>query len=222
MPALPSRARIAVARDAAFTFHYQDALDLLQARGAELVPFSPLVDTALPDCSALILPGGFPERFAAVLRDNAPMRASIAAAVRAGLPAVAECGGAMYLGTHIAQEDGETFAMCGMLSFGTRMARNRRALGYRTARALRASPLLREGDVVRGHEFHWSAADPGIDVDTAAYHLGETGAIEGHATPSLLASYVHLHLCGVPGAAARLVAAAERHQRRHSALGAVR
>jgi cobyrinic acid a,c-diamide synthase len=222
LPALPSRARIAVARDAAFTFHYHDALDLLQARGAELVPFSPLVDTMLPDCSALILPGGFPERFAAVLHDNAPMRASIAAAARSGMPVIAECGGAMYLGTHIAQEDGESFAMCGVLPYGTRMARSRRALGYRTARALRSSPLLREGEVVRGHEFHWSTADPGIDSDVAAYHLDETGSVDGHATPSLLASYVHLHLCGVPGAAARLVAAAERHQRRHTALQAVR
>jgi len=221
LPALPPRTRIAIARDAAFTFHYQDALDLLRARGAELVEFSPLVDTALPECGAVILPGGFPERFAAVLRDNRPMRAAIADAVRAGMPVVAECGGAMYLGTHIAQEDGEEFAMCGVLPFGTRMARSRRALGYRTARALRDSALLRAGDVVRGHEFHWSAADPAIDPAQAAYHLEETGAVEGHATPSILATYVHLHLCGVPGAAARLVAAAERHQRSRAALRVV-
>lgn len=217
LPALPARTRIAVARDAAFTFHYQDALDLLQSRGAELVPFSPLVDTALPpDCGAVILPGGFPERFAAVLQDNAAMRASLAAAVREGMPVVAECGGAMYLGTHIAQEDGERFAMCGVLPWGTRMARSRRALGYRTARSLRTTPLLREGDVVRGHEFHWSAADPGVDDGAALYHLAETDAREGHATPTVHASYVHLHLCGVPGAAARLVAAAERYQRSYA------
>ena len=219
LPELPPRVRIAVARDAAFSFHYQDALDLLQTRGAELVPFSPLVDTTLPDaCGALLLPGGFPERFAAVLRDNAPMRSAIAAAVAGGMPVVAECGGAMYLGTHIAQEDGETFAMCGALPYGARMARSRRALGYRTARALRTSPLLREGDVARGHEFHWSAAEPDVDARTAAYHLDETNSVDGCATPSLLASYVHLHLCGVPGAAARLVAAAERYTAKRRAL----
>jgi cobyrinic acid a,c-diamide synthase len=212
LPRLAPRARVAVARDAAFTFHYQDALDLLELRGAELVPVSPLVDTSLPDCDALVLPGGFPERFAAVLRDNAPMRASVAAAVHGGMPVVAECGGAMYLGTHIAQEDGERYDMCGVLPYGTRMARSRRALGYRTARALRDSPLLRTGDVARGHEFHWSCADPRIDGRTAAYHLDETGGVDGHATPTLLASYVHLHLCGAPGAAARLVAAAERYR----------
>ncbi|HEV7678284.1 MAG TPA: cobyrinate a,c-diamide synthase [Candidatus Dormibacteraeota bacterium] len=214
LPRLAPRARIAVARDAAFTFHYQDALDLLQLRGAELVPFSPLVDSALPGCGAAILPGGFPERFASVLRDNVAMRRSLAAAVRGGMPVVAECGGAMYLGAGIAQEDGERFEMCGVLPYGTRMARTRRALGYRTARALRDSPLLRAGETVRGHEFHWSFTDPGIDAGSAAYRVAETDAVEGHASPSILASYVHLHLCGVPGGAARLVAAAERYERR--------
>jgi cobyrinic acid a,c-diamide synthase len=211
LPPVPARARIAIARDAAFTFHYQDALDLLTLRGAELVPFSPLVDTALPDCDALILPGGFPERFAAVLHGNAAMRTSIAAAAEHGMPVLAECGGAMYLGTHIAQEDGETLAMCGVLPYGTRMARSRRALGYRTARAVHGSPILRAGEVATGHEFHWSHADPHIDGARAAYHLAETDAHEGFADRNVLASYVHLHLCGVPGAAARLVAAAERH-----------
>jgi cobyrinic acid a,c-diamide synthase len=221
LPALTPRVRIALARDAAFTFHYQDALDLLQARGAELVPFSPLVDAALPaDCGALLLPGGFPERFARVLHDNVAMRTSVAAAVRDGMPVVAECGGAMYLGRHITTDDGESHAMCGALPFGTRMARSRRALGYRTARALRDNPLLREGAVVHGHEFHWSFAEPGIDAAAAAYHLAETATPEGYATQSMLATYVHLHLCGIPGAATRLIAAAERHQRRRAALGA--
>jgi cobyrinic acid a,c-diamide synthase len=211
LPAVPARARIAIARDAAFTFHYQDALDLLTLRGAELLPFSPLVDTALPDCDALILPGGFPERFAAVLHGNAAMRTSIAAAAERGMPVLAECGGAMYLGTHIAEEDGDALAMCGVLPYGTRMARSRRALGYRTARALHDSPILRAGEVATGHEFHWSHADPHIDDARAAYHLAETDAREGFARGNVLAGYVHLHLCGVPGAAARLVAAAERH-----------
>lgn len=222
LPPLPARARIAVARDAAFTFHYQDALDLLTLRGAELVPFSPLVDRALPDCDAVILPGGFPERFAAVLRDNAAMRTAISDAARRGMPIVAECGGAMYLGTHIAQEDGERFAMCGVLPYGTRMARSRRALGYRTVTALQDSPLLQRGETARGHEFHWSHADPHIDADRAAYSVAETGGVEGHAHGNVLAGYVHLHLCGVPGAAARLVAAAERHRARAATSGALR
>jgi cobyrinic acid a,c-diamide synthase len=212
LPATPARARIAVARDGAFTFHYADALELLAARGAELVPFSPLGDDALPGCDALWLPGGFPERFAATLASNAPMRASVAAALRAGMPAVAECGGAMYLGTAITTEDGERHPMCGVLPYGTRMGA-RRSLGYRTASALRPSPLLRGGESVTGHEFHWSSADPAIEPGGAAWSVAPGGVPEGHATPTLLASYIHLHLCGVPAAAARLVAAAERHHR---------
>jgi cobyrinic acid a,c-diamide synthase len=212
LPAAPPRARIAVARDPAFSFHYADALDLLAARGAELVPFSPLADTALPTCDALWLPGGFPERFAARLEENAPMRAAVAAALRAGTPAIAECGGAMYLGTAITTEDGARHEMCGALPFGTRMAQ-RRTLGYRTATALRPSPLCRTGETVTGHEYHWSVRDPAAEAADAAWSVAPGGTAEGHATAGVLASYIHLHLCGVPAAAARLVAAAERHRR---------
>lgn len=219
LPAAPPRARVAVARDGAFTFHYADALDLLAARGAELVPFSPLGDTVLPECDALWLPGGFPERFATTLAANAPMRASVAAALRAGLPAVAECGGAMYLGTAITTEDGERHPMCGVLPHGTRMGA-RRSLGYRTATALRPSPLFPGGERVTGHEFHWSAADPGVDPATAAWSTAPDAVPEGYASPTVLASYIHLHLCGVPAAAARLVAAGERHRRGAGLAGA--
>ncbi|HVS42258.1 MAG TPA: cobyrinate a,c-diamide synthase [Candidatus Dormibacteraeota bacterium] len=219
IPAAPARVRIGVARDGAFSFHYADALDLLASRGAELVPVSPLGDTALPDCDALWLPGGFPERFAATLAANAPMRASVAAALRGGMPAVAECGGAMYLGTAITTEDGERHPMCGVLPYGTRMGA-RRSLGYRDVTALRGSPLLDRGARAAGHEFHWSEADPAIDAGSAAWSTGPGGAPEGHATPALLASYIHLHLCGVPGAAARLVAAAERHRHSREPAGA--
>ena len=98
-----------------------------------------------------------------------------------------------------------------MVPFGTRMGRARRALGYREVTALRDSPLLRRGETALGHEFHWSAVEPGFDAATAAYGIGEI--VEGVSNPRLLASFVHLHLCGVPGAAARLVRAAARAER---------
>jgi cobyrinic acid a,c-diamide synthase len=132
------------------------------------------------------------------------------------MPAVAECGGAMYLGTAITTEDGERHPMCGVLPYGTRMGA-RRSLGYRTAAARRSSPLVAEGGRVTAHEFHWSAADPGVRPADAAWSVDPGGDAEGHATATLLASYLHLHLCGIPAAAARLVAAAERH-RRHAAV----
>jgi len=207
LPQQPRRARIALARDAAFTFQYQDALDLLAARGAELVPFSPLTDEALPECGAILLGGGFPERFAAVLAANVPMRDSIAAAVRRGKPTVAECGGTMYLGQAIVTEDGEPHPMCGVLPQAAVLGQQRAALGYRDVVALRDSPVLRAGEAATGHEFHWARPTPPFAETTAAYTVG--GAVEGHASAALLASYVHLHLGGLPAAAARLVAAAE-------------
>jgi cobyrinic acid a,c-diamide synthase len=210
LPGQPPRTRIAVARDAAFTFHYQDALDLLAARGAELIPFSPLADETLPDCGAVLLGGGFPERFAEVLAANTPMREAVAAAVRRGVATVAECGGSMYLGQAIVTEDGGSHPMCGVLPQSALLGRQRSALGYREVTAIRDSPLLRAGEQAMGHEFHWSRPTPGFAETTAAYAVG--GAVEGHASSHLLASYVHLHLCGVPAAAARLVAAAERAQ----------
>jgi cobyrinic acid a,c-diamide synthase len=206
----PPRARVAVARDAAFSFQYQDSLDLLAAWGAELIPFSPLGDTMLPaGCGAILLGGGFPERFAGRLAANTAMRTAIAAAARRGVAVIGECGGAMYLSRAITTEDGQRHPMCGLLPWGAAMDRTRRALGYRTVTALRDSPLLRAGATVIGHEFHWSSADGPLQPDGAAYRVAETAnAPEGHASRTLLASYVHLHLCGVPEAARRLVDAA--------------
>jgi len=208
----PPRGRIAVARDAAFSFQYQDALDLLAAWGAELVPFSPLGDTSPPaGCGAILLGGGFPERFAARLAANTAMRAAIAAAARRGVAVIGECGGAMYLSRSLTTEDGERHPMCGLLPWGVTMDRTRRALGYRTLTALRDSPLLAAGATVMGHEFHWSAADAPPDPGHAAYRVAEmANTPEGHASRSLLASYVHLHLCGLPDAARRLVETAAK------------
>ena len=89
--------KIAVAYDKAFCFYYQDALELLESLGAELVYFSPMKDKKLPECDGLYLGGGYPELYAKVLQDNLSMRASIKNAVDSGLPCIAECGGFMYL-----------------------------------------------------------------------------------------------------------------------------
>ena len=68
-PPLLEGVRIAIARDAALSFIYRANLDLLQAMGAELSFFSPLIDSALPDADALWLPGGYPELHGATLAD---------------------------------------------------------------------------------------------------------------------------------------------------------
>lgn len=201
------RLRIAVARDEAFSFYYEDSLELLEREGAELVPFSPLRDESLPPGTrGIYIGGGFPELHARALAENTAIRAAIRDAAARGTVVYGECGGLMYLGGTLADMDGERHEMVGLLPLRTRMRRTRAALGYRTVTALRASPLLEAGETVRGHEFHWSELEQPLPTATAAYSVAELGgAAEGYAAGRLLASYVHIHLASRPAMARRLV-----------------
>ncbi|MDP8922235.1 MAG: cobyrinate a,c-diamide synthase [Chloroflexota bacterium] len=196
-----TRVRIGVARDAAFSFYYEDNLELLRAWGAELVEFSPLDDWALPpNVGALYIGGGFPELFADRLAANASLMDDVRRVARAGMPIVAECGGLMYLGEALTDRDGRRHAMVDVLPAHSSLERGRLTLGYREVVARRDSPLLRAGESLRGHEFHWSvSATP--PASSAAYLInGPDERLEGFASDSILASYVHLHF----GADARL------------------
>ncbi len=202
-------ARLAVARDEAFSFYYVDGLEALAAAGAELVWFSPLNDEGLPACDALYLGGGFPEMFADRLEANAAMRESIAGAIAAGLPTYAECGGLVYLCRHL-EVEGRRYRMAAALPLSARMTGRRQALGYVEATASRGNILMPAGATVRGHEFHWSAID--WDGGNFAYKCrsGRRGRCdpEGFCSGSVLASYVHLHFGGNRAAANAFVAAA--------------
>jgi cobyrinic acid a,c-diamide synthase len=205
---VPTKARIAVAQDEAFSFYYQDSLNLLEAWGAEIVPFSPLRDTAVPaGVGGVYLGGGFPELFAIDLSANAPMLASMREAASLGLPMYAECGGLMYLQDALIDADGRRHRMASIVPGQSTLAGKRLTLGYREVRARRATALGPAGAVLRGHEFHWSvASEP--DPEVAAYDvLDGTGRVEGYASGNVLASYVHLHLASDSALAPRLVAA---------------
>src|SRR5262249_8788858 len=123
------RCRIALAHDAAFHFYYEYNLAALRALGAELVPFSPIADAALPDVDGVYLGGGYPELHAAALTANAPMRASLRGAAARGLPVYAECGGLMYLADAIRTLDGLTHPMVGLVAGTAVMAESLQALG---------------------------------------------------------------------------------------------
>ncbi len=210
--------RIAVARDAAFNFYYQDNLDLLSAHGAELLEFSPLVDERLPPGTAgVYLGGGFPELFARDLARNLPLIAELRCAAAAGMPIYAECGGLMYLGQGLIDADNEYHDMVGAIPDWSSLRMPRLTLGYRKVRARQDTPLLRRGEVVRGHEFHYSVLDRQPPRDNAAYDvLGKQSRREGYSSGNLLASYVHLHCGSSPSLAPRLVdrcAAGETAQR---------
>jgi cobyrinic acid a,c-diamide synthase len=208
-PVRNRRAAIAVARDAAFDFYYEDNLDLLRDLGAELRFFSPLADARLPeDAGALYLGGGYPELHAARLAANAPMRAAVRAFARSGRPVYAECGGLMYLSEALTDAAGARHPMAGVVP-GASAMRPRPTLGYREVVALRDSPLARAGDVVRGHEFHYSARE--ADAGEAAYRRADGAKTEGVvAGPrgNVLASYLHVHFATDPRLAERLVALA--------------
>jgi cobyrinic acid a,c-diamide synthase len=201
-----SGVRIAVARDAAFCFVYEDSLEVLRGLGAELVPFSPLADARLPEgVSGLILPGGYPELYAARLSANAAMRGAVREAVAAGLPTIAECGGFMYL---LERLDG--LEMAGAVPGEARMTGRLGRFGYFNMTAKRDNLLCGAGETISAHEFHYSEsrAPDGAHGDFvltkpgAAQPRGETGV----GTETLYAAYPHLHFAGNAGAARRFLA----------------
>jgi cobyrinic acid a,c-diamide synthase len=203
----PKRAVIAVARDKAFSFYYQDSLDLLEAWGAELVPFSPLEDDCLPEgASGIYIGGGFPEMFAQELAENTQMQHSLREAVRRGVPTYAECGGLMYLGQSLSDLEGTQYPMVGVIPVVSSMAGRRLTLGYREVESCTDSPLLRRGQRVRGHEFHWSVLEQPADPEQSVYRvIDQSNRPEGFQIGSVWASYIHIHLGSDPSLAPRFV-----------------
>jgi len=220
-PATPDpgddRPIIAVSRDEAFSFLYDDNLDLLRDAGADIAFFSPLRDAALPaGTGALYLCGGFPELYAAQLSANSAMRAAIRAAAARGLPIYAECGGLMYLTETLIDAAGQAHPMVGLLP-GRSVMTPRLTLGYRTVRANGASWLWQSGETVRGHEFHYSVwEDRPADLPWLYTCLPDAlrpdARPEGACAGNILASYVHIHWLAAPHLAERFIVAARRRR----------
>ena len=195
------RARVAVAGGPAFSFTYPDNLELLDHAGAELVPFDPRADAALPDdVDAVYAGGGFPEVFVEELASNRALLDDVRGRVGRGLVTWAECGGLLWLSRSL---DGH--ALCGALDAEGRMS-ERLTLGYRRAHATVDTLLAPAGAELRGHEFHYSSLDPAGEALMMSGRNGETRA--GFASPRLFASYLHLHLAADPRIAERFVATA--------------
>ena len=191
---------IAIAGGAAFTFGYTEQAELLEAAGARVARFDPLRDEDLPEGTAgLVLGGGFPEMHASGLSANGRLRDRVAALAARGAPVAAECAGLLYLARTL-----DDRPMCGVLDVRATMT-PKLTLGYRQAVAVTDSVLARAGEVVRGHEFHRTAAVPAAG-DQPAWQFGP-GAVEGHVAGSVVASYLHTHWAGHPAAAARFTAA---------------
>lgn len=209
------RAKIAIARDEAFCFCYGETLDALRDAGAELLFFSPLDDADLPDsCGGLYLPGGYPELHAERLSGNGSMRRAIREAVQRGIPTVAECGGFLYLGQTLEDMNGKVWPMAGVLpGAGIRTGKLVR-FGYANLTAQKDNLLLRAGECVPIHEFHyWDSTENGTAC-TARKPRGDRSWNCGFAGASLFASFAHLYMAGTPMLAQRFVTAAEKYERK--------
>jgi cobyrinic acid a,c-diamide synthase len=193
--------RLAIARDQAFSFYYADNLDLLKSVGFELVPWSPMQDSALPEnIQGLYFGGGFPEVFAEALSENQLAQEAVKAAVTGGMPTYAECGGLMYLSDRIRDFDNKAYPMVGIFPTEAQMGKTL-TLGYRQATVQPMSAdtdehsLLAPNATVWGHEFHRSnltteAEQPLFKMQNYDGTLHKT---EGWRRFHAHASYLHLH-----------------------------
>ena len=191
--------RVAVARDAAFSFLYRANLDVLRTLGAELIVFSPLADSALPSADSLYLPGGYPELHLNALERNNAMADAIRAHHTAGKPIVAECGGMLYLLDSLTDVDGRCAVMVGLLPGHGAMQRRLGNLGMHSA-------TFPEG-ALRGHTFHYSQMD--MELEPLTYSV--PARINQRAEPvfrcgRLQASYLHFYFPSDPAVVARLFA----------------
>lgn len=179
LPKLQERVRIGIARDEAFSFYYEENLELLKRMGAELVAFSPLRDSALPgNLDGLLLGGGYPELYTKELEQNRLMRKAILRAVGAGIPCLAECGGFLYLQEKLEGDDGVSRDMTGVLpGKGFRTGKLCR-FGYVSVETKTAGVLGEAGQCLKGHEFHyWDCTENGGDCEAGKPAVGALGEL---------------------------------------------
>lgn len=188
--------RIAVARDACFSFVYPANLDLLRSLGADVTLFSPLAGDAVPDCDALWLPGGYPELHAPALRAHPSLFASLRSHLAAEKPLLAECGGMLILLDRLIDAEGKVHAMAGLMPGEAQLQPKLAALGLQ-------SIDWPEGEL-RGHSFHYSTMRTTLTPIATARNpnAGRTAELL-FSRGSLRASYVHHYFPSNPTAVAR-------------------
>lgn len=194
----PAHLKLGVAYDDAFSFYYEDNLDLLKRVGVALTFFSPLHDQQLPDVDALYLGGGYPEEFGPELAANTQMKAAIKQASDDGMPIYAECGGLMYLAKQLV-DGSHSYPMVGVLNGTSKMTSRLRRFGYCFAEPVRDTVLAKRGAQVRGHEFHHSVFTANDELKPV---LQMRKVIDGKVTQqwsggyqvhNTFASYLHIH-----------------------------
>ncbi len=211
----PARVRIAVAQDEAFCFIYAETLEAFRDAGAEVVFFSPLRDTALPEnIGGLYLPGGYPELHARELSENTSLLREIKQKIESGLPTAAECGGFLYLGQSLTDTEGQSWPMAGVLPGEAKDAGRLVRFGYAALSADSDSMLFRAGESFPIHEFHhWDSTANGTAL-AAKKPVGGAAWRCGFIDEHFYAGFPHLYWAGTP-LPQRFAAAAENYRRDH-------
>ena len=192
---------IGVIRDSAFQFYYPENMDALKRAGARLIEFSALTDDLPPSLHALYIGGGFPETHAQTLSDNIRLKEAIRKAAEDGLPVYAECGGLMYLSEKLIWE-GKTYPMVGILPFTVGVSRKPQGHGYTTIEVDAPNPYFSTGQILRGHEFHYSYVLSVSEKQGSFFAFrmkrgkGILDGMDGFCYRNILATYTHLHALG--------------------------
>lgn len=206
-PTLPSDSAgegltLALADDEAFNFYYPDNIASLERAGVRITRFSPLHDCKLPDCQMIWLGGGYPELHAAALAENTEMLSQLRAAHQRGVAIYAECGGLMYLGSSLEDAAGVVYQMVDVIPGHSRMGKRLTRFGYCEAQARQQTLLAAPGEVLRGHEFHYSDFTPEIPAVMACRKVRDGKTLQewsgGWQVGNTFASYLHVHFAQRP------------------------
>lgn len=193
---------VAIADDEAFNFYYPDNIKLLERTGVTMTRFSPLHDSTLPECQMIWLGGGYPELHAAALAANTPMLAQMRAAHQRGVAIYAECGGLMYLGSTLEDASGEIHRMVDVIPGHSKMGKRLTRFGYCEAQAREQTLLAAAGEVLRGHEFHYSDFLPENPAVMACRKVRDGKTLQewsgGWQVGNTFASYLHVHFAQRP------------------------
>ncbi len=189
-----TNATVAVASDSAFCFRYPASIETLHERGT-VEPFSPVAGDPVPDCDGVYLPGGYPELHGPALASSGTL-AELGDLAADGLPVFGECGGLMAMAETLSTTEGDTYEMAGILPADVRMHDRYQALNHVELTATTGTLTARQGDTLRGHEFHYSSADVGPDARYAFETVrgdGIDGDHDGLLEYNSLGTYTHVH-----------------------------
>jgi cobyrinic acid a,c-diamide synthase len=187
--------------DSAFQFYYPENLEAIERAGARLIEFSALTDDLPPALNALYIGGGFPETHARELAANKKLKKAIKKVAEEGLPIYAECGGLIYLGEKLIWE-GKTYSMAGVLPIIVGVSKKPQGHGYSIVEVRASNPFFNMGQILRGHEFHYSHVIDIAKKDGVYFAFrvkrghGIVDKEDGLCYKNVLATFTHLHALG--------------------------